>query len=199
MKISGASASEVAQIEELVTLSSKSPSARRLFADLAQTGLSVLVKDDALDPLFTAEPETMAYSKAGIVYLRRSMLANDAAGGRLLNAFLHESIHAADTLNMARVNPIHAQITAQLGANPDPRQLDAELSAMMEARGYAGADNIMNELGLAPGKSGGFGLTGERLGQIAADIAKSPGYSNGITQVFAASLSDAVLGHALLG
>jgi hypothetical protein len=199
VRVSGASPDEVAKIGQLIGRAAPSPSAQRLFSDLQQTGLNIVVKDDALDSTFAAEPETVAYQQSGTVYLRRSELAKMVTGDRLLNTLMHESIHAADVLVRSRIQPAVDQVTTQLGARANELQLRTEVTALMEARGYLGSGQIMQELGMAPASSGGFGSTGKHLGEVAALIVQSPGYATGVTQTIAQTLPDAVLGVALLG
>lgn len=198
MRVSGASPDEVAKLEGLVAKASASPSARRLFADLQRTGLQVAVKDDATDPEF-ADPRVGAYHKAGVVYLRRSDFANMVTGQKLLNAFLHESIHAADTLDQSRLKPALDEIARRSGGSMGQRQAVTERRALLESRAFVGAEQIMLELGLAAPRSGGFGITGTSLAGMAARITQEPGYSTGVTQSITQALPDAVLGHALLG
>lgn len=198
MRVSGASPDEVAKLEGLVNRASASPSARRLFADLQRTGLQVAVRDDATDPEF-ADPRVGAYHKAGVVYLRRSDFANMVTGQKLLNAFLHEAIHAADTLDQSRLRPAFDEIQRRSGGRMGQEQALTERRALLESRAFVGAEQVMLELGLAAPRPGGFGITGTSLAAMAAKVVQSPGYSTGIQQSFTQGLPDAVLGHALLG
>lgn len=198
MRITGASPDEAVKLQSIMARASASPSAQRLFADLQRTGFEVVVRDDATDPQF-ADPAVGGYHQGGTVYLRRSDLAQAVTGEKLMNVLLHESIHAADTLTPSRVAPVYDEVVRRAGGQLSDVQITTEVTAVKEARAFGGADNIMFELGLRPGRAGGFGLTGRSLGQYAADVMANPGYAQGATGSITQSLSDALLGSALLG
>lgn len=198
MRITGASPDEAAKLQSIMARASASPSAQRLFADLQRTGFEVVVRDDAVDPQF-ADPAVRGYQQGGKVYLRRSDIAQSVSGEQLMNVLLHESIHAADTLTTSRVKSIYDEVVRRGGGQLSDAQVTAEVTAVKESRAFAGADNIMLELGLRPGRAGGFGLTGKSIGQYAAEVMANPGYAQGASGSITQSLSDALLGTALLG
>jgi hypothetical protein len=199
LSITGASAGEVAQIRQLVQRASASPTAQKLFNDLSRTGLRLEVRDDALDQVFASDPKTVAYEQAGVVYLRRSELAKAITGDRLIATIVHESTHAADTLTRSRVQPALDQLTPVFRPGVSREQQQAELSGVFEARAYGVERQVMTELGVLAPRTGGFGNTGVPLARVAAGIVQVPAYGRGATRVIAQGMSDAVLGHGLLG